>query len=327
MAFASVDLTIIPSDEPSRMAAVRRYEILDTPPDGAFDHITAIAARNFNVPISIISIVDEDRIWFKSRHGLEVEQIGRDPGLCASAVLSAEPWIISDAKKDIRSLANPLVAGDFGLRFYVGVPLRTSDGYNLGTLCVIDKEPRTINERQIEDLKDLAAVVMDQMELRLSARRAVGQAQIMSREIDHRVMNSLQFVSALLTIQGRASGWKARPIGWEQLPAYISIFTRANPRSESGVSPIWVGCAPISLTSSRSRSTCRGLRRLSPQDKFNRLVSSLMNSSSMPLNMVLAKSRWPSHQGPATFVPSAYRTKETGCQLALTRTKYRTGSA
>jgi len=185
------------------MEAVRRYDILDTPPDGAFDRITAIAARRFDVPISIISIVDHDRIWFKSHHGLAVNQIGRDPGLCASAILSPDPHILVDAKADPRSLANPLVAGEFGLRFYAGVPLRTHDGYNLGTLCVIDKTPRPIGARQIDDLKDLASVVMDQMELRLAARRAVSQAQLMAREIDHRVMNSLQFISGLLAMQSR----------------------------------------------------------------------------------------------------------------------------
>lgn len=183
---------------------MRRYDVLDTPPDGAFDRITAIAARRFDVPISIISIVDHDRIWFKSHHGVPVNQIGRDPGLCASAILSAEPHVLLDAKTDPRSLANPLVAGDFGLRFYVGVPLRTIDGYNLGTLCVIDKAPRTIDQKQIDDLTDLASVVMDQLELRLAARRAVSQAQLMAREIDHRVMNSLQFIASLLTMQSRA---------------------------------------------------------------------------------------------------------------------------
>ena len=86
---------IIPADEPERLKAVRRYDILDTPPDGAFDRITAIAARRFNVPISIISIVDQDRIWFKSHHGLDVKQTARDPGLCASAILSNDPWILS----------------------------------------------------------------------------------------------------------------------------------------------------------------------------------------------------------------------------------------
>jgi two-component sensor histidine kinase len=196
--------SIIPENETHRMAAVRRYDILDTPPDGAFDRITTIAARRFDVPISIISIVDHDRIWFKSHHGLDVKQIGRDPGLCASAILSHLPHVLSNAAIDPRSLANPLVAGDFGLRFYVGVPLRTQDGFNLGTLCVIDKEPRPVEQKQIDDLKDLASVVMDQMELRLSARQAVTQAQLMAKEIDHRVTNSLQFISGMLTMQGRS---------------------------------------------------------------------------------------------------------------------------
>lgn len=186
------------------MAAVRCYDILDTPPDGVFDRITALAARRFGVPISIISIVDEDRIWFKSHHGLPVAEISRDAGLCASAILSDDPHILTDAIVDPRSLTNPLVAGDFGLRFYAGVPLTTSDGHNLGTLCIIDKQARTINEEQIEDLKDLASVVMDQLELRLSARRAVSRAELMAKEIDHRVMNSLQFVSGLLTMQSRS---------------------------------------------------------------------------------------------------------------------------
>lgn len=205
---SNVSPSIIPLDEPQRMAAVKRYDILDTPADGSFDRVTAMAARRFGVPISIISIVDQDRIWFKSRYGVNVEQIDRDPGLCASAILRPDPHILVDASKDIRSLANPLVAGDFGLRFYAGVPLRTSDGYNLGTLCVIDKEPRPIEEAQIEDLKDLASLVMDQLEFRLSAIKALAQAgkaleqtKLLAREIDHRVMNSLQFVSALLRMQ------------------------------------------------------------------------------------------------------------------------------
>ena len=205
-----VPSAIIPIDETARMQAVRRYDVLDTPPDGAFDRVTAIAARIFNVPIAIISIVDHDRIWFKSHHGLPVEQIDREPGLCASAILHHDPYILEDASKDVRSLANPLVAGDFGLRFYAGVPLHTHDGYNLGTLCVIDKEIRTVSESQIADLRDLASLVMDQMELRLSARtelerasRATEQANLMGREIEHRVANSLQFVSSILRLQGR----------------------------------------------------------------------------------------------------------------------------
>jgi two-component sensor histidine kinase len=212
------DASIIPASEPRRLAAVRRYGILDTPPDGAFDRITALAARRFGVPISIISIVDHDRIWFKSHHGLPVEQIGRDAGLCASAILSNDPHILTDASIDPRSLANPLVAGDFGLRFYAGVPLTTADGHNLGTLCIIDKQARPIDQSQIDDLKDLAAIVMDQIEMQLSARRAVSQAELMAKEIDHRVMNSLQFVSGLLSMQSRSLN-DADAVGHLQLAA------------------------------------------------------------------------------------------------------------
>src|SRR5687767_9179452 len=123
--------------EADRLAALRRYDILDTPPDGAFDRITALAARLFDVPIAIVSVVDTDRIWFKSARGLpDVAEIERAPGLCASAILQDQPWVVTDAANDPRTLANPLVAGAFGLRFYVGVPLTTSDGHNLGTLCV-----------------------------------------------------------------------------------------------------------------------------------------------------------------------------------------------
>jgi sigma-B regulation protein RsbU (phosphoserine phosphatase) len=169
-----VSVDVIPANEAERLAAVRRYDVLDTPPDGAFERITALAARLLDVPISIVSIVDTDRIWFKSHHGLDVEQIDREPGLCASAILQDGPWLVADAKADPRTLANPLVAGEFGLGFYAGVPLTTHDGYNLGTLCVIDLGPREMSDAQVATLSDLAALVMDELELRLSARTAVG---------------------------------------------------------------------------------------------------------------------------------------------------------
>ncbi|MCA1653361.1 MAG: GAF domain-containing protein [Sphingomicrobium sp.] len=166
-----------PHHERDRMQEVQRLAILDTPPDGAFDRITEIAAKLFSVPISIISVVDHDRIWFKSHRGVDVTEIDRSPGLCASAILHDGPWVLTDAAADARSLANPLVAGEFGLRFYAGAPLRTKHGYNLGTLCVIDHEPREITEEQITQLQDLAALVVDQLELRLEAREAVSEMQ------------------------------------------------------------------------------------------------------------------------------------------------------
>lgn len=159
------------TEERRRLEALHHYQILDTPPDGAFDRVTALLALLLDVPIAIVSLVDTDRIWFKSAHGLDAEEVDRVPGLCASAVLQNGPYVIENAEVDPRSLANPLVAGELGLRFYAAVPLRTRDGYNLGVLTAIDVAPRRIGDREIRILQDLAQVVMDQMELRLAARQ------------------------------------------------------------------------------------------------------------------------------------------------------------
>ncbi len=173
-----VDPAIIPDDEAARMQAVRRYGILDTPTDGTFDRITGMAARIFSVPVAIVSVVDHDRIWFKSHHGLEIDEISRDAGLCASAILQNEPWIVEDARRDPRALSNPLVAGEVGFQFYAGVPLRTRDGYNLGTLCVLDFTPRRVSGDDLATLEDLAAMVMADLELRLASRRAGSIANV-----------------------------------------------------------------------------------------------------------------------------------------------------
>lgn len=175
---------VIPPDEEARIAAVRRYQILDTPPDGAFDRLTRIASLVLDVPIAIVSIVDSDRIWFKSATGLDGgEQIDRVPGLCASAILSDEVYVVTDAKLDPRTLANPLVAGEFGLRFYAAAPLHTADGFNLGTMCVIDREPRELTAEQQRVLEDLAAIVVDELELRLAARRQARRATELNDDV------------------------------------------------------------------------------------------------------------------------------------------------
>lgn len=159
--------------EVERLAALHSYEILDTPPDGAFDRITALAARHFEVPVALVSLVDEDRIWFKSRHGLEAEEIPRSPGLCASVIFSDEAYVVRNAIEDPRTLANPLVAGAMGVRFYAGAPLLTHDGHRLGTMNIIDFTPRELDARGQSDLQEFAGLVMDQMELRLSARKTI----------------------------------------------------------------------------------------------------------------------------------------------------------
>jgi GAF domain-containing protein len=182
---------LISENEDVRLSAVGRYEILDSPPDGAFDRITRLAARIFNVPISTITIVDRDRIWFKSKFGLTAEQIDREPGLCASAVMTFEPWVVNDAVADPRTLENPLVRGELGLRFYAGVPLTTADNYNLGTLNIIDTEPRDLSDDQLEMLKELADIVVDELELRLSALRLYRAAAERGVELDGRITSSL----------------------------------------------------------------------------------------------------------------------------------------
>ena len=183
--------SLIPADEPARLEAVRRYDVLDTPPDGAFDRITALAARLFDVPISIVSIVDRDRIWFTSHHGIDVSEIGRDPGLCASAICQYEPWLVTDARVDPRTIDNPLVAGELGLRFYLGVPLTTADGHNLGTLNVIDQEPREVSGEELETLRDLAAIVVDELELRLATRRTFDERRRQALELNDDIVQGL----------------------------------------------------------------------------------------------------------------------------------------
>jgi two-component sensor histidine kinase len=196
--------------EQQRLDAVRAYEILDTAPEAAFDHITTLAAQLLRVPIALVSIVDDDRIWFKSRHGLDLKEIGRTPGLCASCILQERPWVVSDVRADPRAAANPLVLR-LGVQFYLGVPLRTKAGFNLGALSVLDFEPREATEDEISLLIHLAIVVMDELELRLSARRALSQyhqelgrrelredhIRALLRELSHRSKNLLAVVLAL----------------------------------------------------------------------------------------------------------------------------------
>ena len=181
--------------ETNRIKALKKYEILDTPPDGIFDRLVALASRVLDMPIVIVSLVDTDRIWFKSTYGLNVQQVDRETGLCASAILGNDIYLVEDAKNDPRTLTNSLVAGSFGLRFYAAVPLQTADGYNLGTFCVIDKKPRQLSDEQQSSMYDFAAMVMDQMELRLSARKVNFQQNHLLNTAMHNLRNPLSTIS------------------------------------------------------------------------------------------------------------------------------------
>lgn len=189
----------LPKNETQRIEALKKFDILDTPSDGSFDRITKLASTIFKVPIAIISLVDTDRIWFKSHHGLSVNQINRDPGLCASAILSSDPYVVENAIEDPRTLANPLVAGDFGLRFYAAAPLQTDENYNLGTLCIIDRTPRSFSEEEKKILKQLSDIVMDEMEMRLALRNTVYKIKSLTSDISQQLKATIKEIEALPT--------------------------------------------------------------------------------------------------------------------------------
>nr|WP_114453563.1 GAF domain-containing SpoIIE family protein phosphatase [Halopolyspora algeriensis] len=158
------------ASEAARLAAVARYDIVDTPRDEAFDRIAALAARWLDAPIATVSIVDSDRIWFKATYGVSgITEVAREPGLCDSAIKQNAPYVVHDALADPRTAENALVRGELGVRFYAAAPIRNSEGYRLGTVNVLDTHPREIGDTELTTLQDLADVVMDELELRLSA--------------------------------------------------------------------------------------------------------------------------------------------------------------
>lgn len=159
-------------DEEARLALLDALFILDTPPQEEFDRITRMASRLLGVPISLVSLVAAHRQWFKSKVGLDVNETPRDLAFCAHAIHGRDPFIVPDASRDARFCDNPLVVGDPRIRFYAGVPLMSIDGVALGTLCVIDRQPRELSPEQIEMLKDLAAMVSRELHLRESINRA-----------------------------------------------------------------------------------------------------------------------------------------------------------
>lgn len=159
-----------PANELQRLAALRRYMLLDTLPEPEFDRITSLVAQLLDMPIALMTLIDEDRQWFKSAIGIEGSETSRDTAFCAHAIHDRAPLVVPDAHLDERFFDNPYVVGDPEVRFYAGAPLTTSEGFALGTLCVIDRKPRALTPQQLTLLSSMAAVIVDLVEARLGFR-------------------------------------------------------------------------------------------------------------------------------------------------------------
>lgn len=155
-----------PKNEEARVAALEKYAILDTDPELAFDDLTLLASFACKTPIALISLIDEQRQWFKARVGLSISETSRDVAFCSTVILQPEIFVVPDALADERFRDNPLVVSEPHIRFYAGAPLITEDGYALGTLCVIDQKPRELEPDQKDALKALSRLVLAQLEFR-----------------------------------------------------------------------------------------------------------------------------------------------------------------
>ncbi len=205
-----------PTNEAERLEALYGYRILDTPPESDFNQIVELAAAVCEVPIALISLIDQDRQWFKARVGLEATETPRDLAFCAHALLQPELFIITDTLSDGRFADNPLVTGDPFIRFYAGMPLVTPSGFALGTLCVIDTNPRQLTHVQELTLKTLAKQVVTQLEVRRNLRRV--QKLLRERQQDNSlqkdILNSANYAIVSTTVDGTICSFNSVAEKW-----------------------------------------------------------------------------------------------------------------
>ncbi|WP_207461761.1 histidine kinase dimerization/phosphoacceptor domain -containing protein [Azospirillum sp. SYSU D00513] len=191
-------------DDPIRIAALHRYEILDTPREQAFDELTELVSRVCRAPMAVINFIETRRQWFKAEVGLGVREMPLDLSICRHLLLQPGLTVIPDLRDDPRMRDNPLVSGEPNLRFYAGYLLQTAEGQALGTLCVLDHQPRDLDQDQRFALKALAGQVMGQMELRLALKQKstmLERQDLLVKEVNHRVKNNLQIISSIISLQ------------------------------------------------------------------------------------------------------------------------------
>jgi len=184
-----------------RLDALRRYAILDTPREAEFDDIVVLIAEICEAPVAVVNFIDADRQWFKAEVGLGVRSTPLETSLCSHVILEHAFVEIPDTLTDPRMCDNPLCVAEGGFRFYAGALLETPEGLPLGTLCVLDVKPRTLTPVQRNAISTLAARVMSELNLRLSLK----VQDVLRREIDHRVKNSLASIAAVIQLQSARS--------------------------------------------------------------------------------------------------------------------------
>jgi len=192
--------------ENDRLAALDKTALLDSLPEERFDRLTRLASAALGTDIALVSLIDENRQWFKSRHGLQASETPRNQAFCAHAIKSKDIMVVPDAAKDSRFAKNPLVTGDPNIAFYAGAPLITKDGHALGTLCVIDNKPRAgFSESDKQLLADIAATVMTEIEAS-SQTQIIEDLNVVNEELQHRMGNMYAHVSSLISMMARAGG-------------------------------------------------------------------------------------------------------------------------
>lgn len=187
--------------EAERLRELRRYGILDTDREQAFDEIVELTAQLCDAPVSVVNFIDEGRQWFKAEVGLGVRSTPIDTSLCGHVILQGDFVEIPDTLADERMADNPLCTSEDGFRFYAGAVLKAANGLPLGTLCVLDNKPRVLSEQQRKVIRILSHQVMRELDL----RQALEREQVLRREIDHRVKNSLASIGSLFSMKARAA--------------------------------------------------------------------------------------------------------------------------
>lgn len=218
----------VPENERNRLEALKQYSILDTAPEESFDRITRIAAAYLGVPIVLISLIDETRQWFKSRYGLDAQETPRHLAFCTYTIMSDEPMVVPNALLDARFKENSLVTGAPHIRFYAGAPLHTHDGFNLGTLCAIDSKPRTLTDEQMSIFVDLANLVIEALEFRLSGERALKEIAFRKKMEDQLRVSEERFRD----IAESSSDWF-----WEMGPDLRFTYFTESFRYIAGIDP------------------------------------------------------------------------------------------